>query len=588
MPIPRRTLAVAGLLLGVLLIVAVGLLSLLQDPERYRSQIEAMLGEAVGRPVHIAGPLALSWRPSPTLSAREVSVAGEHVRVSMALVQVGVEPHALLARTLRARRVAVHGVQIDLDAAGNGAGPAPLPDLAALAVQEVELRDVAVLRAGSPQFAFDRVTLREAHSPDGARVDFATRIDGHDVRARARLRTAPGRVDLDALQLHLPVGVVSGQLRAELSGPRPQLSGELGADALTLGARGANPFASLSLELAAFAGVDASLRLRIGRLSLARFMVSEITAPLSWRDGKLDLRVAGVLAGGPLRATLHAGIAPAQFDLDLAVGDADAGSVLVMSGLTTAERGGSLALRGNLRAAGGDGAALLASLHGQVAVDVAGLTVRAGAAKLAAPDVLASLLRALQPGASDRVAIGCVTARFELRDGALLADNAIGMQSRTMNLLGSGRIALGEGEVELVLRPWRRHDLAPPAAGTAGTLLIWGPLADPQVGVSGETAVVDAQLQRDALSRLAGELLDRARGDAPCAQAAGTAVPPPGTAATPNPRAGVGRAVRVLADRRDDVAAVVPVQRYLALRVMRERGSLPATPRAHDTAGGLP
>lgn len=540
MAVRQRPAALAGIALAIVLAVALALIALMQDPERYRGEITAMLGETIGQPVELAGPLHLSWRPSPTLSAHDVRVVADGVQVHAQALQFVVEPPALLMRKLRVRRVVVQGLRIDLDAApGVGVGAVRVPDVTAMGVQELELRDVAFLRAGEPWFAFDIATLREADSGAGARLDLSSRVDGRDLRARARLRTAPGQVELDALQVHLPTGVVNGQVRVTLGGQRTRITGELNADALTLGTRtgaGESLWRNLPVDLRSLANVDASLRVRIGRLSLARFMVSEITAPVSLHAGSLEVRAAGVLASGPLRATLNASVPHGRFTLDLALSGADAGNVLVMSGLTTAERGGRLALEAALRASGTDTAALLASLQGRLAVDASGLTVRAGAAKLAGSDVLAALLRALQPGASDRVTVGCAVGRFEVQDGVLLADNAIGMQSRSMNLLGGGRIALSNERVDLALQPWPRDGYSSLPPGMIGTVVITGPLADPQVGVASEARALvrtdaDAVLPGDGLLSIARGLLERAHGDTPCVQATGSVLSSPGSSA---------------------------------------------------------
>lgn len=549
MAVRRHHLALAGIALAVLLVsAAAALLLFIQDPERYRAEITSLLSAAAGQPVELGGLLSLTWRPSPTLRARDVTVTTAGARVTMQQVQVEVEPHALLARTLRARRVVVLGLRVDLDAAPSpGAASVVMPDFSALAVGELELRDVAVLRAGAPWFVLDRVTVGEANNPVGARMDLSTRVAGRDLRARARLRMASAQVELNALQVHLPVGVVSGHLHVALDGARMQLSGELNADALVLGARtGTEPHVlhALVLGLEPLAGADAALRVRIGRLSLARFMVSEITAPVTLHAGLLDVKAAGLLAGGPLRASLQAHAPDGRFTLDLALSAADAGNVLVMAGLTTAERGGRVALEASVHGAGHDAAALLASLQGRLAVDASGLTVRAGAAKIAGADVLASLLRSLQPAASERVAINCAVAHFEVRAGVLSANNSIGLQSRTMNLLGGGRIALPERRLDLVLQPWPRAGSGVTAVTSNAALVISGPLADPQVSAA-EEAVLRAGAAGDAapfsgdMLPIARGLRERAQGDAPCTQAVDGAMSPRAGAAA----GGFGRGV---------------------------------------------
>lgn len=524
----RRMLTIAGGALALLLVAGVALLLLIQDPERYRADIAAMLGDALGQPVELSGPVSLSWRPSPSIGARDVRMDGEAVRITIDAVQVFVHPRALLARKLHARRVLVQGVRVDLE---QGASQrVPLPDVAQLAVDELELRDVTVRRAGAAWFAFDGVTVREVDSASGARVDLTTRAHGHVLSARARLRVAPSQVDLDAIRVQLPAGVISGQLRLALDAApdalAPRLSGAIESTALAWRAAegGQDPFEAIPLYLGAlvgevFAGVDAALQVRIGRLSLSRLRINEISAPVTLLDGRLEARIAGLLASGPLRANVHASAADSRVALELEVSGADAGDVLVMAGLTSAERGGSLRLAGELQMSGADLSAWLSSAQGTLAVDAAGVTVRAGSTTRPGTDLLASLLRALQPGAPDRVTLGCASGRFAVRDGVMVAERSIGIQSRTKNLIGSGRFVMAERSGELVLQPWPRVGAGLTTTATDEPLLIVGPMSTPRIALGRDAATRDASLGH--LAPLAQALLERAQGDVPCAQAAG-------------------------------------------------------------------
>ncbi|MGH7118512.1 MAG: AsmA family protein [Acetobacteraceae bacterium] len=66
-------LLVAVIALGI---AAVALLPSVTDWNRYRATLEVLAGEALGRPVSIAGPVSLSLLPEPVLTASRVSVGG--------------------------------------------------------------------------------------------------------------------------------------------------------------------------------------------------------------------------------------------------------------------------------------------------------------------------------------------------------------------------------------------------------------------------------------------------------------------------------------------------------------------------------
>lgn len=561
----RRPALIA--LAAVGLVVAVVVVLLNQDPDRYRQQVAGLLSDAAGYPVSLAGPLTLRWRPVPALMASDVLVAVPGANVSVASVELRADPIALLTRKLRIERVEVRKLLVDLeDAIAVDGGPASIPDPAQLPVQELVVDDAVVMRNGERLFSITWASLREPGASRGARLDVNFPVAGATVEGKARVRVNPGRVELSEISLHTAPGLVEGRLSLALDGPRPRLGGEIAANALSFRPRAAGAgdrlIARIPVDLSVLEFVDGALRVHVGRLNLDGIRVHDVSVPVTLKDGRLEVRGRGVYAGGAASATLAVSAPDATWSVQAALQDADAGDALVMLGLTQAESGGRLAMTTQLRAAGSHTDDILASLEGRLTLDAAGVNVRAGAAQLAGSDVIASVLRALRGESGDRLSLECAVGRFSVRNGVLIAREGIGAQSRTMNLLGGGRISLMDERMDLALRPWPREGLGLSASAVVGTVAISGPLLDPDVGLTSEAAwrggaTAGAAFFTGGLSLIVQGLFERARGDAPCAQAAGNSGP--GLAGNGGSRTGdtggsstsdsLGDAVRGLGDR---------------------------------------
>lgn len=88
----------------VAVIAAIAVLPGVTDWNRYRGTLEALAGEALGRPVVIAGPVSLSVLPEPVLTASKVSVGGGGgARITIRELRLGVALLPLLAGRVDAR-----------------------------------------------------------------------------------------------------------------------------------------------------------------------------------------------------------------------------------------------------------------------------------------------------------------------------------------------------------------------------------------------------------------------------------------------------------------------------------------------------
>lgn len=92
---PARLILVLFVAVIAIVIAAVALLPSVTDWNRYRATLEVLAGEALGRPVRIAGPVSLSLLPEPVLTASRVSVGGgggAHITIRELRLGVAVLP----------------------------------------------------------------------------------------------------------------------------------------------------------------------------------------------------------------------------------------------------------------------------------------------------------------------------------------------------------------------------------------------------------------------------------------------------------------------------------------------------------------
>jgi uncharacterized protein involved in outer membrane biogenesis len=174
--ITRRLAAGAALLVAAL--AAAGTVGVPVDASAWRAPLAARIGEALGRPVALDGPLRLVIGFSPRLRAQVVRLPNPPGFPAADLLRVGeLSLHAdllpLLSGELRVRELALRDLELRLerDAAGRGnwaaePGAADRRDAgAARQVRPLDLQRVAVeraavhIRAGEAPFRFDIATL---------------------------------------------------------------------------------------------------------------------------------------------------------------------------------------------------------------------------------------------------------------------------------------------------------------------------------------------------------------------------------------------------------------------------------------------
>ncbi|HEV2574148.1 MAG TPA: AsmA family protein [Beijerinckiaceae bacterium] len=400
---------VALVLLAVLTALLVGPWFI--DWNARRGEIEALLGEATGLTVSIAGDLDVKLLPVPRMHLGQVSVrqaASGPVVATAADVNLEMAVAPLLHGAFRF--VDMRIVQPRVTLAGDGAGGVILPSLSVagspdVAFERISVSDgaVVVTRPGAAALTFDQLTF-DADSPS---LDGPYKGQGW-VRAFGRVlpfRFATGVREAAGLRSKLVVEQAEPTVRAELDGLVTLSPGKAGGQV---------------------PGFEGSLTLA-GTVTPSGEAVSwRLNGPLRLGDGALQLEPAELRLGAEGRAitangsaSLMLGQAPqvfvrltaAQADLDLFASekrDPAAGMALLRGMITALSAQGDAALPG-----------MMFSFEGSVpALMVGGEAISDARVRLERPADRASVdlgLDAVLPGRAEVKASGVVQTGAALR-----------------------------------------------------------------------------------------------------------------------------------------------------------------------------
>lgn len=340
------------------------------DLDSRKPAIALALGEALGRPVRIDGPITLHLLPRPAVSAGQLVI--DEGRAGIDRLEFRLDLRALLSFAIRPASISVQGgragaikdVQAAIDLGAEPAGRGTFR-LAGMPLSFT----VAAGAAGDD--ASRKVTAALSHENDGARIDFSGRLDGAgSLDGRLILRVDPARVlgliapdgaglegeanlaldgagmTLDGLALRLGEARASGSLTA-LFGDAPAVDAELVVSGLDLDgwrrlegtaprevsavpapanppSPGAPPSpAEIAIGTAAGmsvaatespAGLLANLAIRAEALTWRGLAISDVQAEFTHFGGIAQLRRAGATLPGGSRLDLKGVLADNAFD----------------------------------------------------------------------------------------------------------------------------------------------------------------------------------------------------------------------------------------------------------------------------------
>jgi hypothetical protein len=236
----------------------------------------------------------------------------------------------------------------------------------------------------------------------------------------------------------------------------------------------------------------------------------------------------------PLAFRLGSGSVDATAAMQLRAGHVPEVSVrLRSSGSTLAEwlalageagrvSGGPTELTFELQASGQSAHELAQSLNGELRLEVGPMQVSGDLGG----GLLTSIVDAVNPfHKQDQVSrVSCAAMRLPVKQGVIVVDRSIAVESDKINAVVAGNIDLGAESVHLGIRPTIKEGIGVGTANLAQLVGLSGSLSDPRIGVDVQGAArqglsIGAAVATGGLSLL-GERLVKERADPhPCAAA---------------------------------------------------------------------
>ena len=477
---PIRILLWAAVLVGLLLGAVTAFLP--GYLESHRAALAAAAGEALGRPVSIAGPVALVWSPGPSIAVDGLRIENPSWATGDAFLTVGrvkvqLDLAALLQRRIELARIVVERAELHLEAGaqdrnnwsfgGLGAGGSSAFDFrldtleirdSAISFQPAEgaPRSVAISRFDLEGLGSPALSLTAAVTADNTRMAITAESDAGDHPRRGR---RPFKLQVAGNDARLQA---EGSLQWGRTEPRPRITADLrltpidltrllhNGDALPLSEPSTAPpsapadaraapardsgrsdegtpptWMERPLSLAFLQTFDADLWLNFERIGAGPVVATGLQGHVLLDDGRLRLEDLAVsLPGAVLTGEATADLAddPPRIDLVLAAERVQLPQALSFLSAPPKIEGGLQAVALEAEARGHTPAVLIASLGAEITAAVARLRQPGGAADQV---VLNGIKLSSAPGAPMRlraeVAIGHQTFSADIV-GGLLAD----------------------------------------------------------------------------------------------------------------------------------------------------------------------
>lgn len=301
--------------------------------------------------------------------------------------------------------------------------------------------------------------------------------------------------------LHLQVGEldVKGQaafMQPSEPGGRPKISGELYIGELdfskqvkvevdTLTETKSSPeskekegkvkrdkvFSSKPLPFGLLKAVDADIMVTIESLTTLQIQLEDLVAGLTLNNGLLSLQ--------PIRAKVGNGTFDGILLVDVSNTPTTLTADIEMSNATFRNFGGKINFIVDLSGSGDSMAAIMASLDGQLVLDIQGVTLQ----KSFMTRFGSSIIDSLNPFRKNEkeTKLNCAIILFDIKDSMANANRKIAAQTTDVTWFGSGKINLKTEEIYFQMNPKPRKGLGISLGNLVKIVHIRGTLAEPKI-----------------------------------------------------------------------------------------------------------
>jgi len=331
------------------------------------------------------------------------------------------------------------------------------------------------LAAGGAKLAVDGAVARPTELKG---LNFALRVEGSDLallgplagaplskskpyRLAMQVKGEPAALNLSGLVASLGNNAVAGDLILNLLGARPKVAGNLNlarldpsdfpqGEAKPAAKRDGRVIPDMPLDFSGLRLIDLDLNISAPALAMGAFTLADLATRLVVTDGELALRPLTLAAfDGKASGELTLSAKNNAMAIKLTLRRFAMGKLLAAAGAPAGLLDGPADYDLDVRGAGGNLRALLASLNGQTA-----LVMDSGKVGAKYEDYLsADLFKILIPGAKKADAkLNCFVGRYDIRAGVVETTGFL-FDSESSTIQGEGRANFGTEALDVVFKP---------------------------------------------------------------------------------------------------------------------------------------
>jgi uncharacterized protein involved in outer membrane biogenesis len=353
--------------------------------------------------------------------------------------------------------------------------------------------------------------------------------------------------ELNNLALVAGENDLSGNIKADLTGERPSITGDLlsnnvdltpfstgnkeavATETQTKAKKTARLFSTEPLDLAILKSVDATLSVAAKKIKSDSISLANTVVTIALKKGDLKVNpISFLTAGGQLsgRLTVDASTKNIKLDTDLTMSGFEPNKLAALKQKLT---GGKTDVVLKVNGSGESVSQLMSGLNGVFSVNVGDAQITDSIAGALGADVVKELVNMVNPFAKKKQGtdLKCAVVKFDIKDGIATTKKGIAISTAQMNIIGSGIVDLKTEKINIGIKPEPREGLGVNAAKFASMVRVAGTLSSPKpvADITGTLSTGYSLTQAVAtggLSLLAEGLFSRLTADAnPCATALG-------------------------------------------------------------------
>lgn len=358
-------------------------------------------------------------------------------------------------------------------------------------------------------------------------------------------------IQIKKIKLKIDQTDLAGNVTLKTGGQRPALSANLNSELVDL-----TPFAGeeqqaaqekqkktkvfprdkLPLEMLKTA--DADIRIKIKRLKSGETVLDNVDLTLKLQNGHLMIApLTSQLAGGNIAVNLDlnaSGKTP-TLKMNIRIKKLELGKLPQMQTEDGAMQGGLTNVSIKVTGKGNSVAEIMASLNGNLLVEVGKGKIPNSKFDLAGADLLMETFNKLNPMAEkeEYSELECAVINFKIKDGIATTRKGIALQTNKMYIVGDGTINLKTEALDMAVKPHARQGIGIGVGTLASLMKIKGTLAQPKPAADISGAVKAVGSLGSSILDTGKSLFGGGKDDAqaaelnPCDIALGKTPPPP-------------------------------------------------------------